>query len=115
RDGARASGVVRIEAGRTHEPLERLATFEPAVHPERGVEGFEDTQRHMLVVLGQGPLDCGAEVVQLAAQLVASDRELWAHERRPPFQEHRSVVTRMPLARIRLLAGRRPKLFGCVL
>ncbi len=105
RDGARAAGVVGVEAGRAREPLERLGPFEPAVHPEERVEGFEHRQRHLLVVLDQDPLDRRAEVVQLAAQLVPRDRELRAHECRLPFQEHRRVVTRVPLAGVRLLAG----------
>ena len=46
RDGARASGVVGVEAGRAREPLERLGPVEPAVHPEERVEGFEHRQRH---------------------------------------------------------------------
>ena len=105
RDGARASGVVGVEAGRAREPLERLGPFEPAVHPEERVEGFEHRQRRVLVVLGQDPLGRSAKVVQLAAQLVPRDRELRAHERRLPLQEHRRVVTRVPLAGVRLLAG----------
>ena len=78
RDGARACGVVGVEAGRAGEPLECLAPFEPAVHPEERVEGFEHRQRRVLVVLGQDPLGRGAEVVQLAPQLVPRDRELRA-------------------------------------
>lgn len=49
RDGARASGIVGVEAGRTREPLECLTPVEPAVHPEERVEGFEHLQRRMLV------------------------------------------------------------------
>ena len=41
RDGARACGVVGVEAGRAPEQSERLGPFEPAVHPEERVEGFE--------------------------------------------------------------------------
>ena len=78
RDSARASGVVGVEAGRAREPLERLGPFEPAVHPEERVEGLEHRQRRVLVVLGQDPLGRGAQVVQLAPQLVPRDRELRA-------------------------------------
>ena len=102
------AGVVGVEAGRAREPLERLAAFEPAVHPEERVEGFEQRQRRALVVLGQDPLGRGAKVVQLAPQLVPRDRELRPDECRLPLQEHRRVVTRMPLAGVRLVGGRRP-------
>ena len=103
RDGARASWIVRVEAGRAREPLERLGPFEPAVHPQERVERFERGQRCRLPVLDQDPLDRRAQVVQLAAQLVPRGRELRAHEYRLPFQEHRRVVTRVPLAGARLV------------
>jgi hypothetical protein len=75
------------------------------VHPEERVEGLEHRQRHVLAVLGNDPLGRGAKVVQLASQLVPRDRKVRAHECRPPLQEHRRIVARVPLASIRLLAG----------
>src|SRR5207247_1442151 len=70
RDSARASGIVGVEAGRTRELFERLGPFEPAVHPEEDVEGFEQLERRVLVVLGQGPLGRNAALVAPAAALL---------------------------------------------
>ncbi len=51
RDGARAPGVVRVEAGRSREPLERLCPLRTSCASTGSVEGFECGQRSVLVVL----------------------------------------------------------------